>query len=47
MYCAVCKEVRVPQPAVNHWSEMVHRRPGARNKRTTCNGSEEESDSEY
>ena len=43
-YCAVCKEVRGPQPAVNNWSEMVHCRPGARNKRTTCNGSEEESD---
>ena len=26
---------------------MAHHRPGARNKKTTCNGSEEESDSEY
>ena len=37
-----------PQPAVNHWSKMVHCRPGARKERATCNDSEEpDSDSEY
>ena len=35
-----------PQPAVNHWSEMVNHRPGARTKRSTDNDSTDEFDSD-